>query len=116
MAAETFTGPEAADQATHIVHDHWFAASRIHLDDSNLIVPFASRDVSSARAAVFDSELVIEGVRGWTVIDEARVEIYDFNRLSYDPDQGRITIEGNIPITIEVDLLRSDLALTISRP
>jgi hypothetical protein len=111
MPVETFEGTEQLDHVNALLHDRWFVATRIRLDGSDLVIPFASEAVSRAARATFDSSVVVHNVRSWNLDDPTQIEIYNFGRLSFDSASSRLTIEGNIPLTVEVHV---DGPLTLS--
>jgi hypothetical protein len=65
-----------------------------------------------ASDAVLDSELRIGAVRAWQLIDTQQIDVYDFFGMSFDEGSSRLTIEGNIPLTIEVEVERFDVKVT----
>ncbi len=101
-----FTDPGELDQVNDLIHDCWFPVTRLREEGTDLLIPFASQLVDRAENAMFDSILRVSNVRSWRLIDSAHVEIYDFFGVSFDGAAGRLTIEGNIPLTIEVDVDR----------
>jgi hypothetical protein len=51
MPEQMFAGIENFDRVNGLLHDLWFAASRICLQGRDLVIPFASKDVSRASRA-----------------------------------------------------------------
>ena len=50
---------------------------------------------------MFESASRVGAVRSWRLIDTEQIAVYDFSGMSFDEARGRLTIEGNIPLTIE---------------
>jgi hypothetical protein len=106
MSLQTFADPGDLSQVNGLIHDCWFDVTQIREEGTDLLIPFASRLVVRAAAAVFDSAVRIGAVRSWRLIDTEQIAVYDFSGMSFDEARGRLTIEGNIPLTIEVDVAR----------
>jgi len=70
-----FNNPTDLDRLHDLIHDSWFAVSRIRFEGRDLVIPFASRLTSRARGAVFDSTLTIRHVDAYEVLDTEKVEI-----------------------------------------
>jgi hypothetical protein len=111
MSLQTFTEPKDLSQVNDLINDRWFDVTQIREEGTDLLIPYASHAVSRAADALFDSALRIGAARSWRVVDTEQVAIYDLAGMSYDEARGRLTIEGNIPLTIEVEVARFDVSL-----
>jgi hypothetical protein len=49
------------------------------------------------------------------VIDEAGIGSADFDEVSFDPARGVVTVEGSIPVTIEVTVTRLRVSVEETR-
>jgi hypothetical protein len=114
ISTETFTDPADLARINALIHDMWFPLRRIHQDGTDLLVPFASQCVNRAALAMFDSTLRVSNVRQWRVFDTERIEIYDFGSFAFDEASGLLTIAGNIPVRIEVEVDR--FAMSVETP
>lgn len=94
-----------------LIHDLWFPVTRIRRDGTDLLVPFASQSVNRAAQATFDATLRLRNVRSWQVFDTEQIEIYDFGNMTFDEPSGRLTIEGNIPLRIEIEVDRFGVSI-----
>jgi hypothetical protein len=114
MPVQRFADPGNTDALSALLHDRWFAVTRIREDGGDLVIPFASVYVKRARKAMFDSTLCIGHVQSWRVLDTEKIEIYDFAYLTFDEALGCLRIEGNIPVTVEVKV--SGFSVTVTMP
>jgi hypothetical protein len=97
-----------------LIHDLWFPVTRIRQEGTDLLVPFASQSVNRAALAMFDSTLRVSNVRQWRVFDTERIEIYNFGSLAFDEPSGPLTISGNTPVRVEVEVDR--FAVSVETP
>jgi hypothetical protein len=114
ISTEAFTDPADLSRINDVIHDRWFPVTRIRQDGTDLLIPFASQHVNRAALAMFDSTLRVSNVCQWRVFDTERIEIYDFGSLAFDEPAGLLTIAGNIPVTVEVEVNR--FAVSIETP
>ena len=93
-----------------LVHDRWFSIDDVifRKELGTLVIPLRNRKSKEAGTV---HELVINGVRNYSVIDQAEVGEYDINTVKYTPP--RIQVEGNIPITITAEVDRLDIEVRL---
>src|SRR4051794_524079 len=101
MRIRRFTDPNDTEALNALMHDRWFPVSRISEDEGELVIPFASLYVKRAREAMFDSTLRIGHVQSWRIQDTEEIEIYNFDRLTFNEALGCVRLDGSIPVTVE---------------
>ena len=62
---------EQLDRVNGLLHDRWFVATRIRLDGSNLVIPFASE--VRITLAVIGGLIFLIGVVGWVLVEDVKM-------------------------------------------
>ena len=82
------------------LHDEWFALSAVQYNeaDHEVRIPFTERGLT----------LVVRGARRMFIDDREKVDLYDLNRLEFNPTRAELTIHTGVPLgfTIAVDDLK----------
>ena len=122
------TEPHQVAAVNEAIHDYWFDVDRITFDASasTLSLPFPRPPAGAVDKHVFvsrkhdegnvESVLRIKRVRRWRIEDTNKVGYYDFNELRYDPGKKVIRITTGIPILIEIEVERLEVAVEIRTP
>lgn len=97
----TITTGSGLSAVTHLIHDRWFDADRVHRDGNGVVeirMERSAREVTDPRGR--GRILRIQQVALIETYDDASVGLYDVEELSYESDPDRLVLTGNIPIKI----------------
>lgn len=109
------------DSIVDLIHDKWFGLSRVSESGDRVTIPITGQsDLRKAPAGSEELELVIGRVRAGTlrVCDDAHIEWYDINELSYAPHTGEIRLSSGFPllVCVAVDAVNVELRRADARP
>lgn len=113
MRTITATEPSALDVVTDVIHDAWFDVDEVTFEDGQVRVPFTVRRAifRSAEPDAPRSSLLIRHVTALDLEDTQGIGRYDFNRLRFDENAGRLSIDSGIPLRFE--MLVEDLEVSV---
>ena len=100
----TITSATQLGDFLDLVHDRWFNAERIALDKEGqtVAIHLEEKKANLAKGSKDGIRLLIKNAEALTIKDTEKVRDYDFNKIEYDAQSGRVIITGGIPITVEV--------------
>lgn len=106
------TDPAQLSDVIDIIHDEWFEVSDIRYDreERRVRIPF-TRDRESERWI-----LEVADVDSLLIEESEGIGKYDFNKLSYASDTGRLTVETGIPLNVQMTVSRLDVSVYLGSP
>lgn len=101
------TDPKQLNDIIDIIHDEWFAVTDVHHDreQRRVRIPFTRARASDVWI------LEIMNVDSFVVQESEGIGRYDFNKLAYAPDTGRLTVKTGIPLTAELTVSHLDVSV-----
>lgn len=118
--------PDFIDAVNDIIHDCWFDVDDVSFDASasRLSIPFdyelpgavakkllrQGYTVGRRRSGL----LCVNSALSYVLHDTQRIGRYDFNRIQYEPAQGVVRIETNIPLILVIHVGTLEVTVEIS--
>ena len=98
-----FSGKDDLIQTSSILHDYWFDLDSVMYNqrDNKVVISFfeTKRKLQQKQPQHI---LIIRNVKDIEIKDKEKVGFYDLESIDFDSNLKKITINGNIPLTIGI--------------
>jgi hypothetical protein len=107
------------------IHDQWFDINEIKFLNEMLSIKFNKEQFQNHKVVqnfifwkkikipIVEYFLKIYNVKKIDIVDNEKVQLYDFNTMNYLKEENKITIETGIPLKFEIII--SDFKLSIEK-
>lgn len=108
--------PEDLESINAIVHDRWFSVSKVEFDKStaSLSIKFSMPIgnnfrvdkrfffLEKVRIPIVECAIDFYNISNYKILDTEKIDIYDFNIISYSASDGLINISTGVPLLFHI--------------